>query len=181
MEQQSLALHASVAVLAADGAVVRTLRLRITHLRESKRPRQVAIQGHQRVLLFDSEPRFFFEASVEDLLCEVAEVGAVWLGQFDVVLGLTEHEDVRSSSEWVGVHRDRLEEDLGVVSGGLFGAGAVVVPGFEVLDLADACAVVQHFGLTSQLLLPSQPDLLSKHRVFWCFVLSLFEVVVQHS
>lgn len=121
--------------------------------------------------MLNSEPWFLLKAGVEDLLRKLAEVGTVWLCKFDVIVCFTEHEDVRSSSEWIVVHSNRLQEDFGIVSGSLFGAGTIVVPRFEVLDLADSFAVVKHFCLASQLLLSAQPDVLSKDCILWCFVL----------
>jgi len=111
-------------------------------VREAQRPRQVVAEGHQRVLLLDAEPRFFFEARVEDLLGEVAEVGSVRLGEFDVVLSLTQDKDVRCASERVVVEVDWLQEHFGVVTGSLLGGGSIVVPSIEVFEFSDAFAVM---------------------------------------
>lgn len=81
-------------------------------IRESEGPRIVSCQIHKRIFLFNSKPRDFLRAGIKDLDCEVAEISSVRLGECEVTVCFTEHENVGCSSEWVFEHADRLQKDF---------------------------------------------------------------------
>ena len=78
------------------------------------------------VLLLDAEPRVLVLGLLHDLVALLALVGLG--GRLVVLEGLAEDELVVAAAEGVGVHGDRREVRVRVLTLGLARRGAVVVP-----------------------------------------------------
>lgn len=180
VEDQGLGKVAAVAVFTAYRAVLGPLRLSIAVAREAQRPGPVLRQAHEALFLLNAEPRVLLGFLSEDLLCEVAEVSAVGLGQSQILVRGAHDQDVRSASEGVLENALRLQEYLGVVTGGLLCRGTVKVPALELVHVSDSLAIVEHLGLAAKLKIASQPDVLCQHGVLQLEVL-LTELVFQHT
>mmetsp|Transcript_19067 Transcript_19067/g.35941 ORF Transcript_19067/g.35941 Transcript_19067/m.35941 type:complete len:383 (+) Transcript_19067:143-1291(+) len=123
--------------LTADGvastntAVIRTLGTSVAALRESKRPLDVSVE--HGVLLLEAKPWLFGLVLVHG-----SDAGGTLVG-FEsvalVIVGVAENDDVLSATERVAVDLARLDDHLGVMSGGLLGGRTVVVPFRKLLDV----------------------------------------------
>jgi hypothetical protein len=77
------------------------------------------------VFLFNSVPGFLLFGGVEDLFSEMSEVSVCWLLLGEVLIspdpGLAHDDDVVTFSKRVSAVEDWLQDNLGVVGGGLIG------------------------------------------------------------
>ena len=108
-----------------DTAVVRALRSGETAGGEAGRPTRDRVE--EGVLLLETEPGLLVAVLLHCLDGGGAGVGGVRrhvAGQ----QRLAEHEDVVATADRVRALEDRLQDDVGIVAGGLVGAGAVVAP-----------------------------------------------------
>ena len=97
-------------------AVVWSLRTRETPLWPAERS---AVDIEECVLLLKTEPRFVILGLIHDLLGMMAIVGAV--GSAIVVVGLSEDNDIVSTTEWVFENGSWSEVDVRIVARGLVG------------------------------------------------------------
>ena len=88
----------------------------------------------QGVLLLNTEPGLLMLGLLHDLLALVPVVGRHRL--LEVAVGLTEDQQVVSPGEGTGIHLDRSQVDIRVVSVGLVAGTPVIVPLGQVLNLA---------------------------------------------
>jgi len=138
--------------VSAHSAVVGSLGGRVSSLGPAI---GMAVGLEEGVLLLDSEPGFVVLALLKDLGGMVARVGG--MGGSVVLQAFAHHQDVVSATEGVAEDGGGLDKDIGVVSGGLAGGGAVKVPDLELRDaLGDS---VKGHGLLAEVLLAAiNPD-----------------------
>jgi len=136
---------ATEAYICSDGAVVGALSSRVAIVWPTKwLLGELGGLSKKCVLLLNAVPGLFgLHLHVfPNLVCEVSEVGVggdeSLPGVVLPLVSLTHHNDVVTSSEGVLEEGDWLEDDLRHLSGGLVGAGTIVVPlgaVFNGLDL----------------------------------------------
>lgn len=90
------------------------------------------VHVEEGVLLLEAEPRLLLLVGLHELVGLIAVV--VGIGGAIGVPALADDEDVGCQAEWIGEDGDGAEVDVGVVTRGLAGGGAVEVPLGEVLD-----------------------------------------------
>lgn len=153
------------AVAGTDGAVVGSLRAWVAILWPAERlSLELSEAGEHLVLLLDTIPWEFFGAGVPDLICEVTEVSVagdhLLVGGVFPSPGLAHNHDVVALTEGIGEVSDGLKVDLGVFSGGLITARAIVVPHGNVrkaLDFRGESSALGTEGSTCAV----KPDVLS--------------------
>lgn len=116
-----------------DTAIIRALRRGITALWPSE---WLVIYVEQGIFLLETEPWFDFLCLVHDLLRMVAVVGLV--GSSVVVVGLSEDENVLSTTEGIPEDGSRAKVDIRVVTGGLVRGRAIKVPHTKIANVGDA-------------------------------------------
>jgi len=122
----------AVNLAGTDTAVVRALSTRETTTGPAVRP---AISAEESVFLFQTKPEVFLGVDLHQAvgLMTVVELVGGSIG----IPGLAEDEDVVTLTEGVREDGDGTEVDIGVVTGGLAGGGAVEVPFGELVDRGD--------------------------------------------
>ena len=152
-------------ILTTHWTVIRSLRFRVSVGWEAEWPRLCSPEWHNDVILLNSEPWFLFLFFSEYLLCLEPEVSPARYCECEVWLSLTHDEHVRSATERIGTHFDRLEEHFRVVACGLFGRRTVEIPRQQICQTG-ICTVVDHLGLAAQFHFSAQPNLFSQNTVF---------------
>lgn len=122
----------AVDLAGTDTAVVRTLGAGETALGPGVWP---AVGAEDGVLLLQTEPELVLGVGVHQALGLVAVVELV--GAAIGVPGLAEDEDVVTAAEGVREDGHGADVDVGVVTGGLAGGGAVKVPLWQLIDGLD--------------------------------------------
>ena len=125
------------AVVGADGAIVGTLRARVTVVRPAKRPcRELGLCANHCVLLLNTEPRLLLKTLVENFLGVYAEVS---VGRLELLtstilpfVSLSHDKDVVTLSEGITIEGDGPHDDLRVLSVSLEAGRTIVVPLGEV-------------------------------------------------
>ena len=122
-----------------------------------------AISFKESVLLLDTEPGLSLLDLLHELITLVPGVGrdggTESQGRIRIrkVRG-AHHEDVRGATEGVIKDSARLKKDLGVLSRGLAGGRAVIVPDGKVLNRFRGR--VERLGLATRLKTPAKPNIL---------------------
>ena len=111
-----------------DTTVVRTLRSWETSLWPAVWP---SVNAEKSVLLFQTEPEFVLCVLGHEDIGVVAEVVGVWCAVGHPCLA--HDENVVTKTEWVRVHGDWTEVDIGVVAWSLASGRSVEIPFWEVL------------------------------------------------
>ena len=110
-----------------DTTVVRALGSRETQ----RGPAEGAVvEIKQSVLLLETEPGLVLGVGLHHLIGLIAVVELV--GGAVGVPALGQDDDVGGAAERVGEDSDGAQVDVGVVTGGLLGGGAIEVPGGEI-------------------------------------------------
>jgi hypothetical protein len=122
----------AVDLASADTAVVGALGTGETALGPAVRP---AIGTEEGVFLLQTEPELFLGVGLHQTSGLVAVVELV--GGTIGIPGLAQNEDVVTETEGVGVNGNGTEVDIGVVTGGLAGGGAVEVPFGKLINGRD--------------------------------------------
>ena len=130
---------AAKAVCSTDRAVVGSLGAWVAIAGPAEGMGRKLGQGSEEsVLLLDSVPGFFVGNSIPNFLGVVSEVSVVGDEFVELAISpdeaLSEHNNVISLSEGVAEVCDWLKNNLGVLSRGLVGGRAVVVPLWEVCE-----------------------------------------------
>ena len=124
---------ATKAVGSTDGAVVGSLRAWVAIAWPAEGPGgELGECSEESIFLLDSVPSFLVFYSIPNLLGVVSEVSVVGDEFVELAISpdeaLSEHNNVVSLSEGVAEVCDWLKNNLGVLSRGLLGGRAVVVP-----------------------------------------------------
>jgi hypothetical protein len=115
-----------------NSTIVRALGTRETTLRPTE-GRTIGVE--QCVFLLKTEPGDVVLSKIHDLLGVVTIVGPV--GGTVVVVGLSQDEDVVTTTEGISEDGSGTEVDVGVVAWGLVGGRTVEVPDTEVTNVLD--------------------------------------------
>jgi len=135
---------AAEAVCGTDGAVVGSLGAWVAIVGPAERPGgELGKSAKKSVLLLYTEPWLFSGnlRTLKDFGSEVSEVGVVGSQCSEAASlpdeALAHDEHVVTLTEGITEVRDRLQDDLGVLSGCLISGGAVVVPLGKVCERGD--------------------------------------------
>mmetsp|Transcript_3080 Transcript_3080/g.7050 ORF Transcript_3080/g.7050 Transcript_3080/m.7050 type:complete len:298 (-) Transcript_3080:35-928(-) len=126
---------ASEVVFGSNGTVVRSLRA-AGHTGFGPSKRSAFVQVEEGEFLFESEPSFFVFVSLEKLFGVSTAVGRKGFSSRGV--GIAHDQDVGLSvtswAERITEDTLRLQDDFGIITGGLVGGGTIEVPLREVFD-----------------------------------------------